>query len=436
MSIVSGTSHNAATKRLIGVAVIVAAVAIVLLATVRPNPFKDTQSIYARFDSAQGIGSIDRNVRVGGANAGEIGTVERVEDDVVVELEIEPQIRVTEDARASLRPHTLFEGSAFVDLFPGSPGADELSDGDQIPRAQTDVYVSLDQATRVLRTSNRRKLQRILDSGAKVLRDEAITGLRRTLEGAPKLLEDIGPAARALQGPGGDELAGAVRGLARTVEALGTREQDLIPLAQRLNRTLAGLDVDGGVPLDAAIAALPGPLEELERHGARLTAIVDRLDRLAVDLQPAAEQLGPLLAESRPLLRRATPIVERATPLIGQLRLVLARVSAVAPQLRKAISTLRPGARILAQSVLPVLTGEGQLGIPVYAQLASAFTGGTGALRPYQTPAQNPEGHGHAIRLGFYLDQEAISAAPPCSLIAAIDPEVATRLQTLGLCRS
>lgn len=425
---------SVATKRLIGIGVIVAAVAIVLLATIRPNPFKETQSIFARFDSAQGIGSIDRNVRVGGANAGEIGTVERIEDDVVVELEIEPQIRVTEDARASLRPHTLFEGSAFIDLFPGSPGAEELEEGEQIPRAQTDVYVSLDQATRVLRTANRRKLQRILDSGSRILRDEAIAGLRQTLKESPGLFEDLGPASRALQGPGGDELAGAVHGLARTVDALATREQDLIPIAQRLNRTVAGLDVDAGLPLDAAVAALPGPLEELERQGARLTAVVDRLDRLAVDLEPAAEQLGPLLAESRPLLRRATPIVRQATPLIGQLRVVLARVSAVAPQLRKAISTLRPGARILAESVLPVLTGDGELGVPVYAQLAAAFTGGTGALRPYQTPAQDPS-HGHAIRLGFYLDQAAISAAPPCSLIAAIDPEVAAQLQALGLCR-
>jgi phospholipid/cholesterol/gamma-HCH transport system substrate-binding protein len=423
------------TKRLIGIGVIVAAVAIVVLATVRPNPFKDTRTILARFDSAQGIGSIDRNVRVGGANAGEIGTVRRAGDDVIVELEIEPEIRVTSDARARLRPHTLFEGSAFVDLFPGSPGASELDEGELIPRAQTDVYVSLDEATRVFRSSNRKKLKHILHSGSEVLRGDAITGLRRTLRGAPGLFADLGPAARALQGPSGDELAGAVRGLSRTVAALGPREADLIPLAQRLNRTLAGLEVDGGAPLDAAIAALPGPLEELRRGGADLVAAIDLLDALAVELEPGAAALGPLLRDSRPLLRRATPIVERATPLVGDFATVLSRVAAVAPALRKAIKTLRPGVRVLAESVLPVLTADGQLGVPVYAQLAAAFTGATAALRPYQTEAQNGAGHGHAIRLGFYLDPEAFPVAPSCGLIADIDPQAAAQLEALGLCK-
>ncbi|MGH2953437.1 MAG: hypothetical protein ACRDK9_05360, partial [Solirubrobacterales bacterium] len=220
-----------------------------------------------------------------------------------------------------------------------------------------------------------------------------------------------------------------------TAAALGPREADLIPLAQRLNRTLAALDVDGGASLDAAVAALPGPLEELERSGAELTAVIDRLDALAVDLQPAAEQLGPLLRDTRPLLRRATPITKRATPLIGDFAAVLGRIAGAAPSLETAIRILRPGARTLAESVLPVLAGDGKLGIPVYAQLAAAFTGGTAALRPYQTEAQNGAGHGHAIRLGFYLDPEAASAAPACGLIAAVDAEVAAQLETLGLCK-
>jgi phospholipid/cholesterol/gamma-HCH transport system substrate-binding protein len=427
-------------RRVVGILVILAGIAIVLLATIRPNPFRDERTIYARFDSVQGLGSIDRNIRVGGANVGEVGDVERDGDDVIVPLELDPEIRVTEDARALLRPHTLFEGSAFVDLFPGSPDAAEISEGDLIPKRQTDVYVSLDEATRLFRTQNREDLKRIIYSTAEVVRDEAIVGLRRTLAGAPKLFEPLGPASRALQGPNGDELASAVSGLSDTVAALSTRERDLIPLAQRLNRTFSALDVDGGASLDRALAALPEPLEKLQRNGGLLTAVVDRLDRLAVGLEPAARELGPLLRESRPLLRRATPIVERSTPLIASLRAILARAAAAAPSLEQAIEILDPGVRRLAESVLPVLAGDGQLGIPVYAQLAASFSGVTAALRPYQTEAQSGSaslatGVGHVFRLGFYTDPAALQTAPPCSLLALIDPEVGAQLQSLGLCR-
>jgi phospholipid/cholesterol/gamma-HCH transport system substrate-binding protein len=422
-------------RRLIGIGVIVATVAIAVLATLRPNPFEDTRSIYARFDSAQGIGSIDRNVRVGGANAGEIGEVRRDDDDVIVELVLDPAIRVATDAHAKLRPHTLFEGSAFVDLFPGSPGAPDLGDGELIPEAQTDVYVSLDEATRLLRTENRTKLKHILGSAEEILREDAITGLRRTLKGSPALFEELAPASRALQGSNREELAGAVGGLSRTVDALADREQDLVPLAQRTNRTAAALAVDGGAPLDRAVAALPGPLEELAQNGALLTAVVDRLDSLSVELEPAARELAPLLRESRPLLRTGTPIIERATPLVAGLGKVLERLAGAAPSLERAISTLAPGVRRLSDSVLPVLTGDGQLGIPVFAQLGAAFAGGTASMRPYQTNAQNGGSDGHVLRLGFYPDPGMFELRPFCGTIAELDAEVAAQLEAMGLCK-
>jgi virulence factor Mce-like protein len=422
-------------RRLIGIAVIVAAVAIVVLATVRPDPFKDTRSVYARFDSAQGIGSIDRNVRVGGANAGEIGEVRREEDDVIVELVLEEGIRVGTDAHAKLRPHTLFEGSAFVDLFPGSPGAPDLEQGDLIPEAQTDVYVSLDEATRLFRTDNREKLKQILGSSEEILREQAIAGLRRTLRETPALFEELAPASRAVQGSEREELAAGISGLSRTVEALADREQDLVPLAQRASRTAAALAVDEGGPLDRAVAALPGPLEELAANGDLLVDVVDRLDSLAVELEPAAHELAPLLREARPLLRRGTPIVERSTPLISGLGVVLERLAGAAPSLERAISTLDPGIRQLTDSVLPVLTGDGQLGVPVYAQLGGAFSGMAAALRPYQTDAQGLGSTGHILRLGFYPDPGMFELRPFCGTIADLDPEIAAQLESMGLCK-
>ena len=89
----------------------------------KPNPFADRQTIWAEFDNVNGLGSIDRDIRVAGVNEGEIGEVARIGDDALVELEVDDDVVVHADAQVALRPHTLFEGSAFVDLHPGSPSA-------------------------------------------------------------------------------------------------------------------------------------------------------------------------------------------------------------------------------------------------------------------------------------------------------------------------
>jgi virulence factor Mce-like protein len=400
------------SRRLLGIGVLLSIAVGLLVAVVRPDPFHDTRTYYAEFDSAKGIGRVDRDVRVAGLNVGEIGEIRRVGDDVVVELDIEGDLPVKEDATAEIRPHTLFEGSAFVDLHPGSPSAPSLSDGATIPRSQTEVYVSLDEALRVLHTPTRNALRDLAEVGAKTLEPRAIEGLQRTLRSSDELVAGLAPTMRAIRGPEGDELGGAIQGLAKTTQAVGWREADLLPLVQRTRATLAALDVDGGARLDAALAALPGVLEELRDGGPRLLHTIDRLDALAVDAQPAFAELTPLLRELRPVVRRATPVLEQAPPLVHSLRIVLRRAAAAAPTLGELIEVFRPGARLLQKSVLPFLNSDSRLGVPTYVQLASAFTGATSALRPYQTRAQGMLGEGHVLRLSAYLDQGFFTNLP------------------------
>ena len=425
-------------RRLVGAAAIAAALGLVVIVALRPNPFRHTQAIYARFDSVQGLGSIDRNVRAGGVDVGTIGSVERIGDDAIVELEIDPGIEVHADAIAALRPHTLFEGSDYVELEPGSPSAPPL-DGNLIPRSQTRVYVSLDQATRVLRTPNRRALRDLIHVGSRVLAGEAIAGLRHAERRAPALMRSLAPAAQALRGPRGSELAGAIRGLAQTTQGLAARERDLVPLVRRAGATARALEARGGAPLRSALGALPGPLRQLRAGGLGLAALADRAGAAARALRPSLRALAPALRQGRPVLRRATPVTRRAVPLVRSLRVVLARVAHVAPVLRRVIAALAPGTRIMARSVLPALGARSRLGLPAYLQLMAAFEGATGAERPFQNRLQNPNGPGHLLRLGAYFDPRSSAggiALPSCDVIALINPAVAAELQALGLCRS
>ena len=149
-------------------------------------------------------------------------------------------------------------------------------------------------------------------------------------------------------------------------------------------------------------------------------------------------ELTPLLREGRPILRAATPATREAAPLVAKLRVVLSRVAAASGPVLDVVHTLSPGAKLLAGSVLPYLDRRSRLGLPVYMQLLSAFTGATGAERPYQSLSQNPDGAGHLLRLGAYGDPNATAnglGVPSCAVIALINPQAATALHAAGLCQ-
>ncbi len=163
-----------ATRRLAGLGLIVLIALAVVLGVLKPNPFKEKYSYWAVFDTAQGLGAIDRDVRIAGVKVGEIGDVKRTGDNVRVELELTQDYPLHTDATADMRPHTLFEGSNFVDLSPGSPGAPKLEDGATIPLAQTTNYVTLDRALRVLRPEIRGNLRSLAEVGSRSLQGRAI----------------------------------------------------------------------------------------------------------------------------------------------------------------------------------------------------------------------------------------------------------------------
>jgi virulence factor Mce-like protein len=425
-------------ERIAGIAMIVVAAIVIVIAATRPDPFAHRQVVWARFDNVNGLGSIDRDIRVAGVNEGKIGQVERVGDNALVELEVEDEITLHADAQVELRPHTLFEGSAFVDLHPGSPSAPILEEGATIPLSHTRVYVSFDDALRVLRKPVREHLRELVRVGGEALRGDASKSVQRTLEAAPGLTRELGPTARALQGSGRRELSEAIVGAAQTVDALARRESSLAPLAERANRTLSALDVDGGGPLDRALAALPSPLETLRDRGDSITALIDRVDRLSVALKPALIELTPTFRELRPILIDSVGPIQRALPLVHSVRIVLRRATAAAPAFEELLAKLKPAGDILEQRVLPALQRKSRLGVPTYMQLISAFAGGDAALRPYQTAAQGGLGSGHAIRLGAYFDPGSsllLSSTLPCATVALINQTVADQLQAAGLCK-
>lgn len=439
---------SVAGKRIAGIATLLLGVVVLLVGITKPNPFADTTSYWAEFDTAQGLGAIDRDVRMAGVKIGTIGEVEREGDDIRAELILFEDQVIHTDARVDMRPHTLFEGSNFVDLSPGSPSAPVLEPGETIPIEQTTNYVTLDEALRVLRPEIRGSLQDLAEVGSKTLRGEAIRGVQETLRTAPELTRALAPAARAAQGTNRTELAGSIAGLSRTVDALAEREEDLIPLAKRTSRTMAALTTDGAAPLDAALAALPGTLRELEATAPVATALIDRLDRLAVEITPALPELALAAREMVPIVRRAIPVLLRATPLIRDTRQLATRVGKAKGGLLEMFNLLPKPLRTFDRA-LASINAETVHGAPAYRQLvAGAFTGLDGVFSGYQTRAQNPSAPGHALRIGTYFSRDAFEGFPlagatrsatsgrsvGCDDVRRVSPEAARALREAGEC--
>jgi virulence factor Mce-like protein len=431
-----------AAKRTAGIAAIAGLVLLIVLGVTKPNPLADTHSYWAVFDSAQGLGKIDRDVRIAGVRVGTMGAVERVDDNVRIELVLLEDYTLHEDARVDMRPHTLFEGSNFVDLAPGSPSEPVLGPGGTIPLEQTAIYVTLDEALRILRPEIRTSLRDLAEVGAGTLRGEAIDGFQETLKNAPDLTKSLAPAARAAQGPERVELLGAIRGLAATSSAVAEREADLVPLVRGLSRTGAGLGVDSGRPLDAALQALPPALRELEATAPSLTATIDRLDRLAIAINPALPDLALAARALTPVLERSIPVLRRATPLIRDARLIARRLGKARSGLVKMLNLL-PAPLTLFEPALEVINSETVHGATAVSQLvAGGFTGFDASFRAFQTQQQNPQAPGHALRVGTEFDfagiSEGLQGSPQgqveCDLVEVVSPEARDVLEAAGFC--
>lgn len=433
-------------RRLIGIIGIAGAILIVVLGVLRPNPFQETHTYFAEFTTVQGLGATGRDIRLAGVNVGEIGGVERKGDNAIVELNLHEDIDVHEDARAEMRPHTLFEGSSFIELHPGSPASPVLGEKGVIPLEQTSNYVTLDEALRVLRPEIRQSLKDLAEVGSKTLRGQAITGIQRTLKNAPGLTKRLVGPTRALQGSHRRELAGAISGLADTVDALASKESDLGPMVERLNRTTAAFAVDGAKPFDASLASLPGVLSELRAGAPVLTETVDKLERLSVEITPTLPDFARAVNDATPLLDRSIPVLKSATPLIADLRSVTERLADAAPDLEGLIRTLDPVVGIFGESILPALQAPSRRGPPVYQQLSALFSATNAVWRPYQTLAQNPLGSGHTWAITSYVDipggiQSYLEGGPEpspkasCTDVSAISAKASRQLQLMGVCR-
>jgi phospholipid/cholesterol/gamma-HCH transport system substrate-binding protein len=122
-----------------GTLTVLVLVVAVYLAFTKSLPWQQPFEIKAVFDSAANI-RLDSPVRIAGVEVGKVTKVEHMGDSnlAVVTMEVNDNgLPVHKDATVKIRPRLFLEGNFFVDMTSGTPGADEVHDGDTIPVTQT-----------------------------------------------------------------------------------------------------------------------------------------------------------------------------------------------------------------------------------------------------------------------------------------------------------
>jgi virulence factor Mce-like protein len=301
---------------------------IVYLGFTKDLPFTRPFEVKAVFQSSNSLRP-DSPVRIAGVEVGKVSSVEAQDgtDNAVVTMSIEDSgLPLHKDATAKIRPRIFLEGNFFVDLKPGTPGADELDDGDTIAVTQTATPVQLDQVLTSLQSDTRQDLQDVLQSLGTALTAKPTAADDRNADPAVRgetaaqsfndAYVDIGPAERAqsqvnealLGLEPEQDLARLIEGTGRTAAGLVRNEVQLKDLVTNFNTTMAALASED-TNLSASIRELAPTLENANSAFAALNAAFPPTRAFAREILPGVRETPATIEAAFPWIDQARRLV-------------------------------------------------------------------------------------------------------------------------------
>jgi phospholipid/cholesterol/gamma-HCH transport system substrate-binding protein len=314
----------------VGMIAIVVIAILAFLGFTKDIPFTTPYQVKAVFTSSNGLRP-DSPVRIAGVQVGKVKQIEAQEgtNHTVVTMSIEDSGRpIREDATAKIRPRIFLEGNFFVDMTPGTPGAEELDDGGTLAVTQTATPVQLDQVLTALQSDSRQDLRDVLEGLGTALRSEPTAADDRdadpdargetAAESWNDAYDDAGPAARA-QSQVNEALLGIepeqdlgrlVEGLGRTSAGLVRNETQLKSLITNFNVTMGALASESG-NLNASIRELAPTLE-------RANAAFASLNEAFPPTRAFAREILPGVRETAATIDAAFPWIETMRGLLSE----------------------------------------------------------------------------------------------------------------------
>ena len=397
---VSGTAAKRRRHLLLGLIVVIAFVASAVVAVTSQHglPWASRTVVQAAFDEVGSLRAGD-DVRIANIRVGYVGGVRYEKGQAIAELRFDGRRPIYRDARAvaaSVGARSAL-GQKYVDFAPGGPGAGLLGPDEVIPPKQTvgaqelsDVLDVLDDPTRAALGSTVRELGHGTAGHAQDVRD--------TLATMPAMLPDLGEVADALSAHNGADITSmlhAVDGLAGRFEG---RQQQIGELVGRLDRTLAGVAVDGTQPLTDTLNKAPETLRAVDGALRKLDPPLADTETAMRAAGPGAEALGAATPDLRGVLRegqrplaKVPGVAGDAQPAVDRLTATFRDAKPLAPKVTEALRTARKPLEVLA---------------PYSAEASMLFTHGANAL-------SQGDAAGNWLRIYLLFSTESVSGVLP-----------------------
>ena len=369
----SGTGNKRLSNPMIGLIAIVILVIGFYLAFAKSIPFtSDGYELRAVFSDAQSIRA-NSPVRVAGVNVGKVKSIEHLTDEdgegldaAVVTMNLqEDALPIKEDATMRLRPRLFLEGNLFVDLEPGSPAGEELDSGSMIPLEQTSISVQFDQVLTSLQQPVRASLGTFLSEFGTALcgsgppdadcaPDSGGEGLRESFRTSPAAYRSTAEVNEAFLGTEPGDLAGFVRNLGTTVEALDRNREQLKDLVTNF-RIVTGSFAAEDEALELAIAELDPLLTQGRPALAKLNDALPALRAFSRELLPGVKSANKALDDANPFIKQLRALVSKRElrGLVKDLRVTIPSLARLADETRPFLEESRSLASCFSSVVIP-----------------------------------------------------------------------------------
>jgi ABC-type transporter Mla subunit MlaD len=385
------------------------------LAFTKELPWRDPFQFHAVFQTSNNL-RLDSPVRIAGVNVGEVVAVEREDGSDMVKVTMEMKddgLPIHNDATLKIRSRIFLEGNFFVDLSPGTPGGDEVDDGDTIPVTRTSTPVQLDELLTALQTNDREALQDLLnglgdglsgepspaddrDQDPDVRGETAAKSLNDSLDDAPASLRGSAHVNRALLGTEPRDLSKLIAGLDKVTTALGTNEEQLKSFITNFNRFFATFAAEEQ-NLNEAIRLLAPTLENADKSLTSLNAALPELEGFARDLIPGVQETQSTIAAVTPWLSQAERLFGRSElgGLLDSLRPATASLASAASSSRGFLTQTNLTSRCFKEVILPA--GDTVIEEGPFTSGASAFKEFWYVMVAFASEAQSFDGNGSLV---------------------------------------
>jgi phospholipid/cholesterol/gamma-HCH transport system substrate-binding protein len=411
-----------------GIVVLVVTAIAIYFGFTKHIPFKHGFQLKGVFSTAVNI-SPKSPVRIAGVNVGTVSSIKRVGDTGVVTMEISKGgLPIHRDATLKIRARILLEGNWFVDLEPGTPSSPTVSSGYTIPVTQTADPVQLDQILDALNTDTRSNLQTLLaEYGSALTRkptpaddaeqNPAVRGLnaaqalKKSYLDAPPGLKGTAIVSQAFGGVEQHDLSHLIAGTEKFTAKLNVHEQQLGEWVDNFNTFLGSLAAQSS-SLSAAVALLPGTLQNAGRAFTNFNAASPAIRKFSLDFIPGIEQTPSTIAAALPWIEQT------------QASLAPSELGGVAKGLREAAPTIaglivpQPAffkqtdlfSKCLSKIIFPagntrLQDGSSTSGVEAYREFWYAMAGAAGI-------AQSFDGNGQTTRFLIGTGSQTLRSAP------------------------